>query len=125
MEIWKEIDGFNGLYAVSNTGKVKSLTRFKKWGRATVTLPEKLIKATYNPYPRVTLCKNGKLYGKLIHRLVACAYIENPNNYPIVMHLDDNPQNNCVNNLKWATHAMNSKDMANKGRARNQYTSII
>lgn len=125
MEIWKEIEGFNGLYAVSNTGKVKRLAKTKKWGRATVTLNEKLICITSNPYPRVTLSKDGKVVGKLIHRLVAAAFIENPNNYPIVMHLDDNPQNNCVNNLKWATHAMNSNNMAKKGRSRNQYTSVI
>ena len=123
MEIWKEIEGFDG-YQVSNYGRVKSLERVRQFGRGFVTFPEKFLNIVSNPYSRVTLSKNSKIYQKTIHRLVATAFIPNLNSYPVVMHIDDNPENNHYLNLKWATHAMNSNDMAKKGRARNQYTSI-
>ena len=123
MEIWKDIEGYKGLYQVSNYGRVKSLEKIVKWGVANKLIPDTILKPLANPYCRVGLRKDNKQILKSVHRLVATAFIPNPNNLPVVMHIDDNPQNNHISNLKWGTKAMNSKDMANKGRARNQYTS--
>lgn len=67
-------------------------------------------------YFRVCLYGNKKPKMKLVHRLVAGTYIPNPNNLPCVMHLDDNPTNNSISNLRWATHQENMKDRNSKGR---------
>ena len=125
MEKWKDIEGYIGLYQISNLGRVKSLKRTYKWGVATCSINEKILKENVHKYIRVGLSKNGKVKLLLVHRLVAQAFIENPNNYECVMHIDDNPLNNNMNNLMWGTRYMNSQDMKLKGRARNQYTSII
>ncbi len=69
-----------------------------------------------NGYLRVGLHSHGKQKKKSVHRLVAEAYIPNPNNLPCVMHLDDNPRNNHSSNLRWATHQENIKDRDSKGR---------
>ncbi len=69
-----------------------------------------------NGYLRVGLHSDGKQKKKLVHRLVAEAYLPNLNNLPCVMHLDDNPKNNHVSNLKWCTHQENMKDRNSKGR---------
>jgi hypothetical protein len=124
MEIWKKIEGYEGLYEISNYGRVKSLERITKWGVANILTKDTILEPKASPYCRVGLCKDNIQKLKSVHRLVAIAFIPNPNNYPVVMHLDDDPQNNHVSNLQWGTRAMNSLDMANKGRARNQYTSI-
>lgn len=125
MEKWKDIINYQGVYQISNLGRVRSLSRTYKWGVATCKIKEKILKPIIEKYARVGLCQNGKCKLFSIHRLVAEAFIENPNNYKCVMHEDDNTLNNNVNNLKWGTHAMNSHDMKLKGTARNQYTSII
>lgn len=60
-----------------------------------------------------------------IHRLVAEYFIPNPNNYPCVLHLDDDKTNNHYKNLAWGTYEMNSQDMVNKGRHKNQHSKTI
>jgi hypothetical protein len=105
-EIWKDIKGFEGLYKVSNTGKVKSLTRKVKGKSGSYrTINEKLISLTDNGkgYLVLTLYKDEKRYFKKIHRLVAEAFIDNPLNKPEVNHKDGNKKNNNVNNLEWVT----------------------
>lgn len=67
-------------------------------------------------YPQVYLSASGKQRSFLIHRLVALAYIPNPDNLPCTMHLDDNKINNHVDNLKWGTHQDNMNDKVSKGR---------
>ena len=93
MEQWRDIEGFDGLYQVSNQGRVKSL----KYGK------EKILKGvkSCNGYLTVGLCKDGKEVRKYIHRLVAEAFLPNPQNLPQVNHKDEDKTNNCVENLEW------------------------
>lgn len=93
-EIWKEIEGTNGMYQVSNLGNVKSFTRFKKGG---------LLKFGYfsNGYLFAHITINGKRRSYLVHRLVAEAFIPNPENLSQVNHKDENKTNNAVDNLEW------------------------
>lgn len=98
-EIWKDISGYEGLYQVSNFGRIKSYHR----GKTSV-----LAGTPNNGYIRIRLCKDG-IRGNLIliHRLVCVAFIPNPENKPCVNHIDGNPSNNNVNNLEWCTSSEN------------------
>lgn len=106
-EIWKDVVGYEGLYQVSNMGNVRSLDRIDKVGRLRVG---RLLKpATYNNgYKRVMFSYDTKEKSFLVHRLVAEAFIDNPNNYPIINHKDENPSNNRVENLEWCTVKYNN-----------------
>lgn len=97
MKNGKILKNMNGLYQVSNTGKIKSL-KYKK-----------ILKPSFdkNGYASLNLCKNGKISHRTIHRLVAETFITNTNNYPCVNHKDENPKNNNVENLEWCTYKYN------------------
>lgn len=95
---WKDIEGFEGLYTISNTGLIKSYL-FK--------VPRPLKPSLARGYKKVTLSLNGKLFYETVHRLVAQAFIQNPENKPCVNHKDGNKLNNHVNNLEWCTHQEN------------------
>lgn len=102
-EIWKDIINYEGLYQVSNLGNVKSMN----YGR---TGEIKLLKQSTNKqgYKSVHLFKNRKWKSYSVHRLVAMAFIPNPNNLPIINHKDENPSNNNINNLEWCTVTYNN-----------------
>lgn len=106
-EIWKDIVGYEGLYQVSNLGRVKSLKRKVYAGRGKMRWQyEKILsnkKENGNGYKIVNLFKNGKGKNKYIHRLVAESFLENQNNLPQINHKDENKSNNCVNNLEYCT----------------------
>ena len=109
MEIWKDIEGYEGLYQVSSFGRVKSLKRFDSCNRLVQERVLKTSKRSKNlEYLQVSLCKNGKIKNFLVHILVAKAFIENPCNYPMVNHKDENPNNNEVSNLEWCTAKYNN-----------------
>lgn len=112
-EIWKDIKGYEGLYQISNTGKIKSIDRcyaHKGCNGGFYHKKEKILIPAYDKdkYLKVTLCKNGKKNSKSVHRLVAETFISNPNNLPQVNHKDENKQNNSVNNLEWCTVKYNT-----------------
>lgn len=120
-EIWKDIEGYEGLYQVSNLGRVKSLNYHR-------TRKEQLLKPTKSNrgYFKVYLNKNGKMKTFNVHRLVAQAFIENPNNYPCVNHKDENKINNIVDNLEYCTVAYNNVygtrvDRVNESRSKPIY----
>lgn len=109
MVVWKSIRGFEGYYEVSNFGEVKALERLVINNGSPQHKHERILKAGgTGKYKTVALCKDGKVYPKLVHRLVAEAFIPNPDNKPNVDHIDTNPLNNNVENLRWVTQSENS-----------------
>lgn len=112
-EIWKPIPGYEGLYEVSNMGRVKSLERdVPTLNKKPIHKPEKILEPNFigNNRGIVGLCKNGKVQTKIISRLVAEAFIPNPENKPCVDHFDTNYMNNKVDNLSWVTNKENSNN---------------
>lgn len=109
-EEWKDIEGYEGLYQISNYGRVKSLKRECWNGKAWFTKKEKILKCIIRKdgYARVCLCKDGKTKDVLVHRLVAIAFIPNPNNLPQVNHKDENKEKNHVSNLEWCDSSYNA-----------------
>ena len=99
-EVWKDIPEYEGLYQVSSMGNIKSFSK-KKNGKNLI--PQKNKKGYY----QILLYKNKKPYTKKIHRIVAKAFIPNPDNLPQVNHIDGNKINNCMNNLEWCTNSEN------------------
>lgn len=108
-EIWKDIIGYEGLYQVSNMGRVKSLE--KKCCRDNYNrVIDEFIKKTQiskKGYINVSLTKNKNKKTFKVHRLVAQAFIPNPNNYPQVNHLNEDKTDNRVENLEWCTQEQN------------------
>lgn len=102
-EIWKDIKGYEGLYQISNLGRVKSLVRKR-------VLKERILKPKKknSGYLFVCLCKNGELKYFHIHRLVAIAFIVNQKNKSQINHKDCNKENNNINNLEWVTPKENN-----------------
>ena len=103
-EIWKDIKGYEGLYQISNLGRVKSFPR-----AGTRTKKERILKTrfSYNGYERISLSKEDIDKAYFIHRLVAQAFISNPYNYKEINHKDENSRNNKVSNLEWCDRSYN------------------
>lgn len=99
MEVWKDISGYEGLYQVSDKGRVKSL----HYGK------ERILKQiNLKWYNRACLSKDGKMNLFLVHRLVAEAFLPNPNNFNLINHKDENPSNNNIENLEWCNYEYNN-----------------
>lgn len=123
--IWKPIPDYEGLYEVSNLGKVRSLDRTLTNKRNGVEYscfyPGKVLKEDIRTYGElqyrfVALSKNNRRYNVGIHRLVASAFIPNEENKPFVNHKDNNGLNNNVDNLEWVTHSENMLWAQKQGR---------
>ena len=101
-EEWQPVQGFEGFYEVSKTGKIRSLPR-----NGTISTKRILKQRDVRGYMQVRLQKNGKSKDAKVHRIVAQAFIENPLNKREVNHKDGNKHNNDVKNLEWATSSEN------------------
>ena len=100
-EIWKDVEGYEGLYSISNRGYIRSLVTDRSRREGVLTPHPK------NGYLAVNLYKDGKCKHHYIHRLVAKAFISNPLNKRTVNHKDADKHNNCVENLEWCTQKQN------------------
>lgn len=103
MEFWKDLEGYDFKYQISNEGRVRNVD-YRGTGKVRYFNPN------YNSkgYPRVGLVKGGKQKHYSIHRLVAKSFVPNPNNKPHVNHLDEDKRNNRADNLDWVTNKENS-----------------
>ena len=108
-EIWEDIEGYEGLYQVSNLGRIKSLRRRRKIGRgATQPMPERILKQNSAKYRMVTLSKDGIVEGRNVHRIVLITFAgKAPNKYE-TNHIDGNKHNNCLSNLEWVSSSENT-----------------
>ena len=126
-EIWRPVKGYEGLYEVSNLGRVKSL----KWDKERILKPNK----NRCGYPMICLTHKYQKISKLIHRLVAEAFIPNPDNKPCIDHIDTDKTNNTVvlnedgsvnyekTNLRWCTQKENLNNPLTVEKYRNSYQS--
>lgn len=112
-EVWKDIDGYEGLYQVSNFGRVKSVGRGK----------ERVLKAgkNSNNYLTVVLCKSKKPKSFLVHRLVAQAFIPNPENKEQIDHINTIRDDNRVENLRWVTPKENGNNPLTKEHCKEHW----
>ena len=116
-EIWKDVVGYEGLYQVSNLGRVRSVDKIiLRKDKKQQHFKSKIIKGNPNKFGYLLVClrKNNTNKYFQVHRLVAIAFIPNPNNYPCVNHKDETKTNNNTENLEWCTYKYN----ANYGTSR-------
>lgn len=111
-EEWRDVVGYEGIYQVSNLGRVKRTQTNTNTYNGKVLTP---IQFSIG-YLAVNLCRNGKPHLNYIHRLVAQAFIPNPKNKPHIDHIDGTRTNNCVENLRWATRQENQNNPITKQR---------
>ena len=102
IEVWRAVPNYEGLYEVSNLGRIKSLYNYKRNGNNI------LVPRIKRGYLTVGLRKNGVRKWHSLHRLVASAFISNPNDLPQINHKDENKLNNNVNNLEWCSVSYNN-----------------
>ena len=117
--MWKSIDGYEGIYEVSDDGQVRSIDRIQRRSDGcTYRMRGRILKQTINKgrgtdsdrqgYCVVNLRKPGSASVRPVHILVALAFIPNPTNLPTVNHIDGDKLNNCVTNLEWASYSDNN-----------------
>lgn len=114
-EIWKDIIGYEGIYQISNFGRIKSLDRINCVGHKLHGKIKKAV-ADKDGYLQVRLSINGLTKTYKVHRLVATAFIDNPLNFPQINHKDENKVNNTANNIEWCDCKYN----LNYGTARDR-----
>ena len=122
----KWIEGYQGLYWITNTGRVISADRYDSFNRHHGG--ERKQQTSKNGYKFVVLYNNGKGHMMYIHRLVALAFIPNPENKPEVDHIDNNKSNNIVSNLSWVSRKENQNNPITRKRMLenpNKYASQV
>ena len=129
-ELWKDVKSFEGLYQVSTLGRVRSLDKYidvKIRNVDKVLKRGNILKLTYNKngYLKVFLCKNGKRTNFFVHRLVAEAFISNPNNLPCVNHKDEDKTNNYPYNLEWCTVKYNINYGTHTKRSAEKHSKTV
>ena len=107
--LWKDIDGYEGLYRVSDRGDIASVVRDRM-------LKPDINRTNNTSYFRVTLSKDGATERFMVHQLVAKAFIENPDSKPMINHINNNGMDNSVGNLEWCTHSENMMHAQKQGR---------
>ncbi len=122
-EVWKDIKNFEELYQVSNLGRVKSCNRFKNNNGGLVKISEKIMKPHLNTsgYYQAILSKNNKKYMPLLHRLMAEAFLDNPNNYPQINHINGIKTDNRLENLEWCSASENQKHAYKTGLSETRF----
>jgi hypothetical protein len=107
--LWKDVVGFEGLYQVSNTGRIKSLSRTRWNGKVNAKVSEKELFPTKrrDGYLIATLSNNKDVIKEYVHRIVALAFIQTDDNTLTVNHKDGNHSNNNVDNLEWCSYSEN------------------
>lgn len=121
-EIWKDIKGYEGFYQVSNLGNVKSLERTVKTKTCVRFFKGKMLKTSKNRDGYIQIYLKSKYHS--VHRLVAEAFLPNPNSCPQVNHIDGNKENNNVNNLEWCTASYNLKEAYRIGLKKPTYANL-
>ena len=115
-ELWVPVKGYEGLYLISKNGMVRGIDRTVRVNERTIRFQKGMVlKNNISPvgYARIALCKDGIQKFELLHRILAIHFIPNPNNYPVVNHIDGDKLNNRLDNLEWCTQKHN---MAEAGR---------
>lgn len=121
-ELWKDVKGYEGIYQVSSLGRVKALQKSYTDSLGRNIVRKEHILATHESaqtgYPQLNLSKDGEAKTVSVHRLVAEAFIPNPNNLPCINHKDESRNNNCVDNLEWCSYLYNNQYGTARERAR-------
>lgn len=109
-EVWKAIDGYTGLYEVSNLGRVRSVDRTVDKDGVNKRIKGKVLRGyiSNKGYPCVDLYKASTRKKFLVHRIVAAAFVPNPDGLEIVNHIDENPLNPAAGNLEWCSCSYNN-----------------
>lgn len=129
-EIWRDVKGYEGLYQVSNLGNVKSVDRTLSNGAFRMGQIKRQFPNKNNKLIQVMLSQGCKLKLYYTHRLVAEAFVDNPNNFKCITHLDGDIKNNSADNLEWVEKPVkkiiilktNSDETTNKEKDREKYT---
>lgn len=122
-EVWKDIKGFDG-YKISNYGRVKSLPKSGLGGHSYDIIMSPNVDK--DGYLLIHLHNNKRRYIRKVHRLVAEAFIPNPDNLPVINHIDENKANNLVTNLEWCTMGYNNSfGNGNKSRTKNKSKKVL
>ena len=118
-EIWKDVEGYENKYQISNLGNVKSLGNNK-------TKIEKILKPgkAKGCYYFINLCKDSKRKMYFIHRLIALHFIPNPNNFEYIDHINRNTKDNRIENLRWVSLSTNNQNKSKRKNTSSQYIGV-
>lgn len=127
IEIWKDVVGYEQYYQVSNLGRIRSKDREVRNNKGKCIKAARILKPQQNNngYLYFQIKLSGRMVKLYIHRMVASAFIPNTNNKPQVNHIDNNPQNNCVNNLEWVTPKENVHHAMKQGRFDKSFSMTL